>query len=63
MTWFPNVKDEEMPWLVFFIPTEPLLAPTRKVIPPFGHAPQQRHAPLLSVPTSSPRPPASLPAS
>lgn len=31
MTWFPEVKDKEMPWLLAYLPTEPVLGPTRKV--------------------------------
>lgn len=31
MSWFPEVKDTAMPWAIAFYPTEPVLAPTRKV--------------------------------
>ena len=31
MSWFPEVKDTEMPWAIAYYPTEPVLAPTRKV--------------------------------
>ena len=34
MSWFPDVKDQEMPWALAYYPTEPLLGPLRKVITP-----------------------------
>jgi YggT family protein len=36
MTWYPNIKDDAFPWSLVYIPTEPLLAPTRKIITPVG---------------------------
>lgn len=37
LTWYPEIDQEKMPWLVACAPTEPILGPTRKVIPPaFG---------------------------
>ena len=39
MTWYPNIKDDAFPWSIFYIPTEPLLAPTRRVILPVGCGP------------------------
>lgn len=36
MTWYPNVKDDAFPWSIVYAPTEPLLAPTRKLITPVG---------------------------
>lgn len=37
LSWFPEIKETEPPWLFAYIPTEPLLQPTRRVIPPaFG---------------------------
>jgi YggT family protein len=36
MTWYPNIKDDAFPWLLVYAPTEPLLAPTRKLITPVG---------------------------
>eukprot|EP00976_Prorocentrum_cordatum_P097312 1190938-Prorocentrum_minimum.AAC.4 len=34
MSWFPEVKDKEMPWALAYYPTEPLLGPLRKIITP-----------------------------
>jgi hypothetical protein len=39
MTWYPNIKDDAFPWIIVYAPTEPLLAPTRKLITPVGCAP------------------------
>jgi YggT family protein len=36
MTWYPNIKDNEFPWSIVYLPTEPLLGPTRKLIEPVG---------------------------
>ena len=37
LSWFPEVKETEVPWLFAYLPTEPLLKATRKVVPPaFG---------------------------
>lgn len=36
MSWYPDVKDTELPWSIIYYPTEPLLAPTRRVISPVG---------------------------
>ena len=36
MTWYPNVDVNEFPYKLAYLPTEPFLAPTRKVIPPLG---------------------------
>ena len=36
MTWYPDIKDDAFPWIIVYAPTEPLLAPTRKVITPVG---------------------------
>lgn len=36
MTWYPHVDVKELPYKLAYIPTEPFLAPTRKVIPPLG---------------------------
>ena len=40
MTWYPNIKDDEFPWSIAYRPTEPLLAPTRLLIPPVGCVPR-----------------------
>lgn len=34
MTWDPAIKDKEFPWSIAYIPTEPILGPTRKIIKP-----------------------------
>ena len=38
MSWYPNIKDDAFPWSLVYYPTEPLLAPTRKLITPVGCA-------------------------
>lgn len=36
MSWYPRLPVREFPYVVAYAPTEPLLAVTRKVIPPLG---------------------------
>lgn len=36
MTWYPNIDGTKWPWNAVFIPTEPILGPTRKIIQPVG---------------------------
>jgi YggT family protein len=36
LTWYPQVESGRFPWLLIYWPTEPLLVPTRKLIPPIG---------------------------
>lgn len=36
LTWYPQVNLNRLPFSLAAWPTEPLLAPTRKVIPPLG---------------------------
>ena len=36
MTWYPQDKFQAKTWLLFVLPTEPLLSLTRKFIPPIG---------------------------
>ncbi len=36
LTWYPQVDQEKMPFKLAILPTEPFLAPTRKVIQPLG---------------------------
>lgn len=36
LTWYPQVELRRFPWLLIFWPTEPLLVPVRKGIPPIG---------------------------
>lgn len=32
MTWYPNIKDDQFPWRIVYLPTEPLLVPMRKLV-------------------------------
>ena len=36
LTWYPQVEMAKMPWRLVALPTEPLLVPLRKLIPPLG---------------------------
>jgi YggT family protein len=36
LTWYPQVDVTRFPFNLVFWPTEPLLVPARKVIPPLG---------------------------
>lgn len=36
LTWYPEVEQEKFPFYLVIWPTEPFLAPTRKLIPPIG---------------------------
>ena len=36
LTWYPQVELKKFPWSLIAIPTEPFLAPTRKIITPLG---------------------------
>ncbi|MEB3313932.1 MAG: YggT family protein [Cyanobacteriota bacterium] len=36
LTWYPQVELRRFPWLLIFWPTEPLLVPVRKWVPPIG---------------------------
>jgi YggT family protein len=37
LSWYPETKETEMPWLLLVIPTQPLLKAIKGVIPPaFG---------------------------
>lgn len=37
VSWFPEIKETEVPWIFAYVPTEPILSVTRKIIPPaFG---------------------------
>lgn len=36
LTWYPQVELHRFPFSVILIPTEPFLAPTRKLIQPLG---------------------------
>lgn len=36
LTWYPNVNLSEFPYKLAYLPTEPFLVATRKIIPPLG---------------------------
>ncbi|NDJ16139.1 YggT family protein [Myxacorys almedinensis] len=36
LTWYPQVELSKFPFNLVAIPTEPFLAPSRKIIPPLG---------------------------
>ena len=36
LTWYPQIELTRFPYSLIAIPTEPLLKPVRKVIPPIG---------------------------
>ncbi len=36
LTWYPQAELQKFPFNLVAIPTEPFLAPTRKLIPPLG---------------------------
>lgn len=36
LTWYPQVDLNTMPWKLIALPTEPLLIPLRKLVPPLG---------------------------
>ena len=39
MTWYPSVPVSRFPWVVAYLPTEPLLKPTRSLVPPIWTRP------------------------
>ncbi|CDP04629.1 unnamed protein product [Coffea canephora] len=36
MSWYPKLPVEKFPYFIAYAPTEPLLIPTRRLIPPLG---------------------------
>ena len=36
LTWYPEAEATKFPFNLVYGPTEPLLIPVRKVVPPFG---------------------------
>lgn len=36
LTWYPQAELNHFPWILITYPTEPLLTPIRKIIPPLG---------------------------
>lgn len=36
LTWYPQINFSDYPYKLIYLPTEPFLVPTRKIIPPLG---------------------------
>lgn len=36
LTWYPQAELQKFPFNLVAVPTEPFLAPTRKIVPPLG---------------------------
>jgi YggT family protein len=36
LTWFPQIDLKRFPYNLIAVPTEPLLVPARKIVPPIG---------------------------
>ena len=36
LTWFPQIDLKRFPYNLIAVPTEPLLVPTRRIVPPIG---------------------------
>jgi len=36
LTWYPQINLKQFPYNIVAFPTEPFLAPTRKMVPPLG---------------------------
>lgn len=36
MTWYPEIDGRELPWALAYVPTEPLLRLTRRIVPPLA---------------------------
>ncbi len=36
LTWYPQVDQARFPFNLIAVPTEPFLAPSRKIVPPIG---------------------------
>ena len=36
LTWYPQINLQAFPYILAYLPTEPFLVPTRKIIPPLG---------------------------
>ncbi|MCO5579742.1 hypothetical protein L7F22_033602 [Adiantum nelumboides] len=36
MSWYPQLPVDKFPYIIAFAPTEPVLEPTRRLVPPVG---------------------------
>ncbi|APB33093.1 Putative integral membrane protein [Gloeomargarita lithophora Alchichica-D10] len=36
LTWYPQAPVKQLPLALIYLPTEPFLAPTRRLVPPLG---------------------------
>ena len=36
LSWYPQVPLRQLPWIVIYLPTEPLLILLRRLVPPLG---------------------------
>lgn len=36
MTWYRDIDGRRLPWALAYVPTEPILRATRRVVPPFA---------------------------
>ncbi len=36
LTWYPQINEKRFPFNLVILPTEPLLIPMRKLVPPIG---------------------------
>ncbi len=36
LSWYPQVPLYRLPWVIIFVPTEPLLLLLRRLVPPLG---------------------------
>ncbi len=36
LTWYPNIDLTKLPYSLVYLPTEPFLVPTRRLVPPLG---------------------------
>jgi YggT family protein len=46
LSWYPQIDLKQMPYLLIYAPTEPLLAIFRKLVPPLGGVDM---APVIAV--------------
>ncbi|MCS6959706.1 MAG: YggT family protein [Pseudanabaenaceae cyanobacterium SKYGB_i_bin29] len=36
LTWYPQIPLQKFPWVIVYVPTEPLLVLLRRLVPPLG---------------------------